>query len=135
MKVTGSSFIFPCDGQKAWNKEKEHSQKGKKKWKMRGKIILTDDYKIMPNPDFIHSLSGREVSPIPFWKKFRFPQCALSKQSYTSVKYEALKENSEELGEITGKEKQLFEVLSCWAEFKLTGETCVRKISHWFSVL
>lgn len=67
----------------------------------------------MSNPDLIHSLSGREVSPIRFWKKFRFPLCALSKQCYALVKHEALDENSEELGEIIGKEKQLFEVLSC----------------------
>lgn len=48
MQATGFSFIFPCDGQKAKKnkyKEKEHSQKGKKKWKMSGKIILTDDLK------------------------------------------------------------------------------------------
>lgn len=48
MQATGFSFIFPCDGQNAKRnkyKEKEHSQKGKKKWKMSGKIILTDDLK------------------------------------------------------------------------------------------
>lgn len=72
MKATGSSF-FPVMKAKRNNyKEKEHSHKGRKKLNMRGKIILTDHLKECQNLDLIHSLSGREVSPVPCRRNLDF---------------------------------------------------------------